>query len=204
MPIVVGMTGGIGSGKTTAADAFAELGVEVIDTDELARRLTAPGEPAVRGIAARFGEDVLDARGALDRARLRQKVFSDPHERQRLEALLHPLIRDEVARLLALAQGPYVLLVVPLLIEAGGYAGVVDRVLVVDCPPEMQIERAMRRSGLAREEVESIMRTQAPRSERLARADDVLMNDSDLRALREKVAQLHHAYLSLSGTGATQ
>lgn len=204
MAIVVGVTGGIGSGKTAVANAFADLGVEVIDTDELARRLTAPGEPVLREIASCFGDEMLTTEGALDRARLRQKVFADPRERQRLEALLHPLIRREVDRLLERARGPYAVLVVPLLIETGAYADVVDRVLVVDCPVEMQIERVMRRSGLSREEVEAIVRTQASRTERLSKADDVLVNDADLCALRDKVQQLDRAYLTLAGAGTGQ
>ena len=198
MPLVVGVTGGIGSGKSEVAQAFADLGVEIIDTDQLAHRLTAPGTPAVQEIATRFGSEMLTAEGALDRAALRQKVFADSRERRRLEELLHPLIRQDVDRLLKRAQGPYVVLVVPLLIESGGYSEVIDRVLVVDCPEEMQIERVMRRSGLRRDEVEAIVRAQAPRKRRLAGADDVLTNDGDLDALRSGVSRLHREYLELA------
>jgi dephospho-CoA kinase len=198
MPLVVGVTGGIGSGKSAVAQAFADLGVEIIDTDQLSHRLTAPGSPAVQEIATRFGSEVLTAEGALDRAALRNKVFADPRERRRLEELLHPLIRQDVERLLKQTQGPYVVLVVPLLIESGGYSEVIDRVLVVDCPEEMQIERVIRRSGLRRDEVEAIVRAQAPRKRRLAGADDVLTNDGDLDALRSGVSRLHRAYLELA------
>jgi dephospho-CoA kinase len=204
IPLVVGVTGGIGSGKTAVAGAFADLGVEIIDTDELAHKLTAPGQPALQEIVIQFGNEVLTVQGALDRAALRRKVFADPRERRRLEMLLHPLIKREVDRLLKQARGPYVVLVVPLLVETGAYAGMLGRVLVVDCPVETQVARAMRRSGLARDEVEAIVRAQASRSERLARADDVLVNDGDLCALRAKVRQFHLAYLALAGASAGQ
>jgi dephospho-CoA kinase len=199
MPLVVAVTGGIGSGKTVVAEAFAGLGVEVIDTDQLAHQLTAPGEPALREIARQFGAEVLSSAGGLDRAQLRKKVFADPDARRRLEALLHPLIRQGVDRLLKQARGPYVILVVPLLVETGGYSDVVDRVLVVDCPEETQIARAMRRSGLSRDEVEAILRAQATREQRLAGADDVLSNAGDLDNLRRGVERLHREYLALAG-----
>jgi dephospho-CoA kinase len=199
MPLVVAVTGGIGSGKTVVAEAFAGLGVEVIDTDQLAHQLTAPGEPALREIARQFGAEVLSSAGGLDRAQLRKKVFADPDARRRLEALLHPLIRQGVDRLLKQARGPYVILVVPLLVETGGYSDVVDRVLVVDCPEETQIARAMRRSGLSRDEVEAILRAQATREQRLAGADDVLSNAGDLDNLRRSVERLHREYLALAG-----
>lgn len=199
MSLVVGVTGGIGSGKTVVAQAFAELGVEVIDTDQIAHELTAPGQPAVREIATRFGTQVLTAEGALDRAALRRAVFSDPNARHRLEALLHPLIAQQVVHRLAQAGGPYVILVVPLLVETGGYEGIVDRVLVVDSPEDVQVTRVMRRNGLSPNEVEPILRAQASRQQRLARADDVLTNDGDLDTLRSGVQRLHRDYLALAG-----
>lgn len=199
MSLVVGVTGGIGSGKTVVAQAFAELGVEVIDTDQIAHELTAPGQPAVREIATRFGTQVLTAEGALDRAALRRAVFSDPNARHRLEALLHPLIAQQVVHRLALVGGPYVILVVPLLVETGGYEGIVDRVLVVDSPEDVQVTRVMRRNGLSPNEVEPILRAQASRQQRLARADDVLTNDGDLDTLRSGVQRLHRDYLALAG-----
>lgn len=199
MSLVVGVTGGIGSGKTVVAQAFAELGVEVIDTDQIAHELTAPGQPAVREIATRFGTQVLTAEGALDRAALRRAVFSDPDARRRLEALLHPLIAQQVVHRLAQAGGPYVILVVPLLVETGGYEGIVDRVLVVDSPEDVQVTRVMRRNGLSPNEVEPILRAQASRQQRLARADDVLTNDGDLDTLRSGVQRLHRDYLALAG-----
>ncbi len=198
MPLVVGMTGGIGAGKTLVAEAFADLGVEIIDTDRLARELTAPGEPVLMEIASQFGKELLTADGSLDRASLRRRVFADSRARRQLESLLHPLIEQEVHRLLKLAQGPYVLLVVPLLIETGHWEGTVDRVLVVDCPEDLQVARVMLRSGLGRGEVEAIQQAQASRAQRLARADDVLTNDADLDTLHAGVKRLHREYLSLA------
>ena len=201
MSLVVGVTGGIGSGKTVVAQAFADLGVEVIDTDQLARELTAPGEPAVQEIARRFGREVLTTEGELDRAVLRRLVFSDSGARRRLEALLHPLIAQQVTRRVEQASGPYVVLVVPLLVETGAYADIVDRVLVVDSPEDLQVARVARRNGLPRNEIEAILRAQASRQQRLARADDVLTNDGDLDTLRDGVEHLHREYLALAGTG---
>ena len=199
MALVVAMTGGIGSGKTVVAQAFADLGADVIDTDQLAHELTAPGQPAVREIAGRFGNQVLTAEGALDRAALRKLVFSDAGARRRLESLLHPLIARQVVRRLAAVSGPYVILVVPLLVETAGYEDIVDRVLVVDSPEDVQVARVRRRDGLSTDEVEAILRAQASRQQRLARADDVLTNDGDLGSLRGGVERLHREYLALAG-----
>jgi dephospho-CoA kinase len=199
MALVVAMTGGIGSGKTVVAQAFADLGADVIDTDQLAHELTAPGQPAVREIAGRFGNQVLTAEGALDRAALRKLVFSDAGARRRLESLLHPLIARQVVRRLAAVSGPYVILVVPLLVETAGYEDIVDRVLVVDSPEDVQVARVRRRDGLSTDEVEAILRAQASRQQRLARADDVLTNDGDLGSLRAGVERLHREYLALAG-----
>lgn len=200
--LTVGLTGGIGSGKSTVADLFAALGVPVIDTDVIARELTAPGGPALDAIRAAFGEAVMQADDTLDRAALRRRIFADPGERQRLEAILHPRIEANVRQALASLTAPYALVVIPLLVETGGYRDVIDRVLVVDCPEDLQIARVMARSGLARAEAESIVAAQARRSARLAAADDVIVNTAAPEALRSQVAALHLRYLDQSMSGA--
>jgi dephospho-CoA kinase len=192
-PFRVALTGGIASGKSTVADAFAALGVAVIDTDAIAHALTAPGQPAVRSIAEALGPDVLDARGHLDRARLRARVFADPAQRARLEAILHPLILAEMDRRSALAPGPYHIVVVPLLFEAG-LEGRFDRVLVVDAPESAQIERLRARDGETEEGAARILAAQTSRAERLARADDVIVNDGTPADLAARVAALHRFY----------
>lgn len=197
---VVGLTGGIGSGKSTVAEGFARLGVPVIDTDAIAHALTASHGDALPAIRARFGAGVFDAHGELDRGALRQIVFGDAEARRALEAILHPRIRTEVERQLAdLAAAPYVLLVVPLLIETDAYRETVQRVLVVDCPEPLRVARVMARSGLARSEVEAIVAAQASDAQRRARADDVIDNAGEPAALDAKVAALHVRYLSLAG-----
>lgn len=198
MPYIVGLTGGIGSGKSTVAEIFRRLGATIIDTDEIARALSLPGAPGYEAIVAAFGPGVLDADGQLDRAALRRRVFADAEARRRLEGLLHPLIRAEVDRALAVAPGPYVILVVPLLVETGGWRERVNRVLVVDCPEEQQVRRTMARSHLSREEVMAIMAAQASREARLAAADDVLVNDGDLGHLEESVRALDARYRALA------
>ena len=196
----VGLTGGIGSGKSTVADLFAELGVPVIDTDVISHQLTAPGAAALDAIRAAFGETVMRADGTLDRAALRRRVFSDSDARHRLEAILHPRIRQAVEQTLATLSAPYALVVIPLLVETGGYQDVLNRVLVVDCPEDLQIARVMARSGLAQDEVQAILAAQARRPERLAVADDVILNTVAPEALRTLVATLHQRYLALSTT----
>ena len=198
MAIVVGLTGGIGSGKSRAADAFAALGADVIDTDAIAHQLTAPGGAALGAIVETFGPDVLDANGAMDRSRMRQRVFRDPADRQRLEAILHPMIRIESQRRVAAATAPYVVLVVPLLVESPGYRDRVQRVLVVDCPEEKQLERVGARSKLAPADVQRIIAAQVPRARRLAAADDVIDNSGDIEALEAQVLGLHRRYLELA------
>jgi dephospho-CoA kinase len=198
MPFVVGLTGGIGSGKSRAADAFAALGASVVDTDAIARELTARGGAALAAIVEAFGREALDADGAMDRLRMRERVFRDAVARQRLEAILHPMIRAESQRRIARASAPYVVHVVPLLVESPGYRERVQRVLVVDCPEELQIERVRSRSGLAAAEVRRIIATQVPRAQRLAAADDVLDNSGDAAALEAQVARLHRRYLELA------
>lgn len=197
MAFAVGLTGGIGSGKTTISDLFAELGVDVIDTDEIARELSRKGQPAVRQIEEQFGPDVIAADGSLDRDRMREIAFSNPVARRTLQRILHPLIRAEVQRRLAASAELYALVVVPLLVESRGY-DFADRVLVVDCSEQQQIERVMHRSGLSRDQVKAIMTTQASRSERLAAADDVITNDGEIADLRSQVEKLHRHYLTLS------
>jgi dephospho-CoA kinase len=196
----VGLTGGIGSGKSTVADLFAELGVPVIDTDQIARQLTAPGGAALEPIRTAFSRSVFQADGSLDRAALRRLVFADPVARRQLESILHPLIRREVERALASLDAPYVLTVIPLLVETGGYRDLLKRVLVVDCPEALQVSRVMARNGLARDEVLAILAAQATRSERLASADDVIVNTASAEALRSEVVALNQRYLTLAAT----
>ena len=196
MPYVVGLTGGIGSGKSAAADEFARLGADVIDTDAISHVLTAPGGDAIDPIRAAFGDDVITSDGRLDRARMREIAFRDPSARKTLESILHPLIRAESERRTTAATAPYVVLVVPLLVEGREYRRRVARVAVVDCPVETQIARTMARSQLDRAAVERILAAQASRDDRLAAADDIIDNTGDLAALHARVAALHHEYLA--------
>jgi dephospho-CoA kinase len=196
---VVGLTGGIGSGKSAAAAQFAALGATVVDTDAIAHELTEKGGAAMAAIEKLFGPEAVSADGSMDRTWVRSRVFADPAARQKLEALLHPMIREESARRIAAAAGPYVVHVVPLLVESPDYRRRVDRVLVVDCPEHTQIERVRARSGLSESEVRAIMRNQATRAERVAAADDVLDNGGSLEALRKQVAALHRKYLQFAG-----
>ena len=193
MALCVGVTGGIGCGKSTVTDMFAELGVPVVDTDVISRELTAPGGRALPYIAESFGPAYVGPSG-LDRARMRHAVFGDDAARKKLEAILHPLIGAEARARVAQSDAPYVLLVVPLLLETGSYRDVVDRVLVVDCDEQQQITRVQARSGLSAHEVKAIMNAQLTREERLARADDVLVNDASIDAVRERVHDLHVRY----------
>jgi dephospho-CoA kinase len=198
MSFTVGLTGGIGSGKSTVAERFAELGVPLVDTDAIAHELTAARGAAIPAIVAAFGREILNADGALDRRRMRELVFADHDAKRRLEAILHPMIRGEsTARCRAASPAPYVMLVVPLLIEAADYRERVDRTLVVDCDESLQIARVMAR-GLGADAVRAIMATQASRAQRLAAADDVIRNDADLAALDEQILPLHRLYLSLA------
>jgi dephospho-CoA kinase len=197
-PYTVGLTGGIGSGKSTVAELFAKLGVNAIDTDEIAHELTRPGGEAIAAIRAAFGAEVIAPDGSLDRATLRGLVFRDVQARKRLEAILHPLIRVESDRRVQGATSPYAILVIPLLVEGGVDRSRIARVLVVDCPESGQIERAMRRSGLPEAEVRAIVASQATREQRLAAADDVIDNSGAPEALKNQVSRLHEKYLTLA------
>lgn len=196
-PLIVGVTGGIGCGKSTICREFAALGAPVIDTDEVAREVVAPDTPGLTAIVERFGREVLAADGTLDRRRLRSIVFADDASRHWLEALLHPLIRARTDEHVRTAAFPYVLVCIPLLVERNG-ANRVDRVLVIDCPPEVQIERVMTRDKLTAPEVEAIMRTQATRAARLAVADDVIENIGSVENVRPAIGALHRQYLDLA------
>ncbi|QRM20844.1 dephospho-CoA kinase [Dechloromonas sp. TW-R-39-2] len=199
---VVGLTGGIGSGKSTVADLFAAKGIAVIDTDALAHELTAAQGAAMPALLAAFGPSIADASGAMDRAAMRRLVFADASARARLEAILHPMIRrisDERCRL---ATSPYVILAVPLLVESGSYRERCDRIVAVDCPESRQIERVMVRSQLTEKEVRAIVSAQATRQQRLDIADDVVNNDGALTILYGQVDRLHLKYLSLSAEKA--
>jgi dephospho-CoA kinase len=191
----IGLTGGIGCGKTTVADLFAARGAAVIDTDQIAHALTAPHGAAMPALLDEFGADFATAEGALDRAKMRALVFADPGARTRLEAILHPRIREATAAAALLATGPYLIFVVPLLIESGTWRERVTRVLAIDCPEEVQVARVMARNKLPESQVRAIMAAQVTRAQRQAAADDILLNDDGLDALLPQVERLHAFYL---------
>lgn len=195
MRYAVGLTGGIGSGKSTVAERFAARGIVVIDADTAAHSLTSPNGAAIAAIRDAFGATFIDASGALARARMRERAFSDPDAKRRLEAILHPMIRDVCERQREAAASPYVLLVVPLLFESGNWQTRVQRTLVVDCSEAIQMKRVMRRSGLSAEAVRAIMANQIAREARLALADDVIDNSGAPSALDASIAALHERYL---------
>ncbi|AYC34303.1 dephospho-CoA kinase [Pseudomonas cavernae] len=197
-PWILGLTGGIGSGKSAVAQHFIDLGVHAVDADHAARWVVEPGRPALAQIAEHFGEAVLLADGQLDRAALRTRIFQNPEERRWLEALLHPLIRQEISEHLARADSPYAILVSPLLIESGQHQ-ITQRILVVDTSEELQVQRTMLRDRTSAEQVQAILAAQAKREERLRHADDVLVNDRDLGWLHTEVERLHRFYLTLRG-----
>jgi dephospho-CoA kinase len=189
----VGLTGGIACGKSTVANLFAALGATLVDTDLLAREVVAPGSALLAEIRQHFGAGMLLADGSLDRARLRERVFADAGERHWLEQLTHPAIRALTDQRCESATGPYVMVAIPLLLETGG-AGRFDRVLVVDCEPELQIARLQARDGTTRAQAAQMLAAQATRAQRLAVADDVIRNDGDIAALRDQVEKLHRRY----------
>lgn len=191
----VGLTGGIASGKTTVANLFAELDVPVIDTDIIARELVEPGEPALKALAQAFGTGILDNQGRLDRKRMRVTVFSDEKKRKKLESILHPLIAAKMLAVADQAGGDYQILVIPLLFETG-MNNLVDRVLVVDCSPQIQFERLIARDSETAAGARRILDAQIDRASRIAQADDLIVNDGDIDALRASVRDLHKAYLS--------
>lgn len=195
--LVVGLTGGIASGKSAAADEFARLGAGLVDTDLLAREVVAPGQPALKDIREYFGADVFDSSGQLDRRRLRERVFADPQQRLTLEAITHPRIRALAQARTQQSQAPYVMVVVPLLVEKGRYP-FIDRVLVIDVDPQQQLQRLRARDQLQPELAEAMLAAQASRSERLAAADDVIDNSADLAALHAAVAVQHARYMELA------
>lgn len=197
-PWILGLTGGIGSGKSAAAQCFIDLGVHLVDADNAARWVVEPGRPALAQIAEHFGAGVLQADGRLNRSALRELIFKDPHQRVWLEGLLHPLIREEIRQYLARAESAYAILVSPLLLETSQHQ-MVQRVLVIDVPESVQIERTVMRDKTNEEQVRAILKAQASREERLRRADDVILNDRDPAWLKSEVERLHHFYLTLRG-----
>ncbi|WP_339511503.1 dephospho-CoA kinase [Pseudomonas sp. RL_15y_Pfl2_60] len=197
-PWILGLTGGIGSGKSAVAQCFIDLGVHLVDADQAARWVVEPGRPALKQITEHFGEAILQADGQLDRTALRKLIFQDAEQRRWLEALLHPLINQEIIQYLAQATSPYAILVTPLLVETGQHA-LTQRVLVIDAPETLQIERTLMRDNTSLEQVQAILNAQATRQQRLQIADDVLVNDRDLIWLRSEVERLHTFYLTLRG-----
>lgn len=197
-PWILGLTGGIGSGKSAAAAHFARLGIHMVDADHAARWVVEPGRPALASIVEHFGEAVLQADGSLNRGALRERIFQAPDERRWLEQLLHPLIGQEIASHLAQAESAYAILVSPLLVETG-QRHMARRILVVDTPEHLQLQRTMHRDKVPEEQVRAILKAQAQRDERLKHADDVLLNDSDLGHLQREVERLHDFYLKLRG-----
>lgn len=196
----IGLTGGIGSGKSTVAAILARHGVPIIDTDVIARELVEPGHPALREIVDYFGSGILDSSGRLNRGKLGELVFSDSAARHALESILHPKIRTVVAERLAKLDAPYCIVVIPLLLETGTLKSMVDRILVVDCPEEQQINRVASRDNLSETRIRSVMQAQLTRDERLRQADDVIVNDRDIAALETEVAMLHERYVALATT----
>jgi dephospho-CoA kinase len=194
----VALTGGIASGKTTVADLFARRGVPVIDTDVIARQVVEPGQSALAQVASAFGPGILDTEGRLDRRRMRERIFADSDAKRQLEAILHPAIRAEMERQTEVAGGPYQVLVIPLLAE-GGRRDHVDRVLLVDVPEELQIQRLMLRDGVTREQAQASLSAQATRAQRLAMADDIVRNTGRVDELEERVAELHEKYVRMAG-----
>lgn len=195
--LVIGLTGGIGSGKSTVADVFATLEVPIIDADKIARQLTETDQPAFQAIVRHFGSDILLSNGTLDRKKMRERVFNQPTEKAWLENLLHPLIRQVITKEIAKLSAPYCVVVIPLLFETGPYP-FLSRILVVDISPDLQIERVRKRDQLTAEQVEKMLQSQVCREERLAGADEVIGNEGDLARLEREVEKMHRYYLGLA------
>jgi len=202
MTFIIGLTGGIGCGKSSASQLFSELGIDVIDTDVIARQLTQPDGQAISLIRDAFGNAFLTADGALDREKMRNLVFSDSRARHQLEKILHPLILQETIAQIEQSSSPYIILAVPLLLETNDYDLIVQRILVIDCEEQIQISRTMTRSQLSEQQVKAIIAQQIPRKDRLQKADDVILNDRDIAFLKAQVIQLHGQYLMLSKAGS--
>jgi dephospho-CoA kinase len=197
MPYIVGLTGGIASGKTTVANLFHHhFGIEIIDADLIAREVVKPGSEGLDSIISHFGKQVLNQHNELDRGKLRQQIFSDPEQKQWLDSLLHPMIRSKMQQHISKITSPYGLLVVPLLVE-NQLQSMANRLLVIDLPVTLQIERTMQRDNVSHEQVNAIIAAQASREERLKFADDVLINDADNQQLLPQINKLHHQYLTL-------
>ena len=196
-PYIVGLTGGIGSGKSTACALFAELGVEIVDADHVSRSVVAPGSPALQQLREQFGDAVVTRDGSLDRAWLRSRIFSDAAVRQQVEALLHPLIRSAMLEQIQRSRSAWLILAAPLLLENRAY-DFVDRVLVIDADEAIQVARTSKRDHASKDEVRRIMQVQLPRSERLARADDVISNNGDTASLRRQVQEYSTLYQKLA------
>lgn len=196
--LIIGLTGGIGSGKSTVAEMFAALGVPIIDMDRIARQIVEPGQPALTRITREFGTSVLNADGQLNRRKLREVIFDNADKRRRLEAILHPLIRQETNRQLAELDAVYCIVVIPLLLESNQHS-LVDRILVIDVPETLQISRTMQRDGVSASEVHNILAAQVDRNSRLAAADDVIDNSADLEQIRIRVIELDQQYRHLAG-----
>lgn len=199
MTFVVGLTGGIGCGKSSASEFFAEFGIVVIDTDVISRQLTQPCGLAIDQIRKTFGNTFLASDGSLDREKMRNLVFSDLESKIKLEKILHPFILSEVVRLVKQAQSPYIVVVIPLLLETNDYDNLIDRVLVIDCEEQQQISRTMARNQLSEQFVRAIMASQVARKDRLREADDVIFNGQDIEFLKMQVAQIHNKYMIMSG-----
>lgn len=198
MTLIVGLTGGIGSGKSTVGQYFVDLGIDVIDTDVIARMLTEPGGLAMNSIKDSFGQAMIAADGSLNREKMRNLIFSDNNYKLALENILHPLILTETLQQIRKALSPYIIIVIPLLFETNDYDKIIQRTLVIDCEEKQQILRTMDRSKLSEDQVKAIIATQISRTHRLQKADDIIVNNLDIAYLKAQVAQLHRKYISLS------
>ncbi len=197
--MVIGLTGGIGCGKSTVADFFAEMGAAIIDVDQINRDLTRAGQPCFNAIIKQFGHQVVGADGELNRPQLRQIIFQDAEQRMVLEAILHPAIyQATLTKIAQIKNAPYVILAVPLLFEHANFLSIIQRSLLVDCPPELQLERICQRDQITRAHAQQIMQAQMPRAQKLALADDIIINDGGLGKLKQQVLHFHTVYLSQS------